>query len=104
MVQTIRRATHHSAVRARRAQERVSRWGVGAAARASAAAGAAGARARALRERAHTGGREAGLATAEYAIVTVAAAGFAGLLIVILRSPEVRESLLDIVRSALSVG
>ena len=47
--------------------------------------------------------REAGMATAEYAIATVAAAGFAGLLVVILRSAEVRELLLGIIRSALSV-
>ncbi|MBN0039437.1 DUF4244 domain-containing protein [Cellulosimicrobium cellulans] len=47
---------------------------------------------------------EAGLATAEYAIATVAAAGFAGLLIVVLKSGEVRELLLGIVRSALSLG
>ncbi|WP_298459188.1 DUF4244 domain-containing protein [uncultured Cellulomonas sp.] len=46
---------------------------------------------------------EAGMATAEYAIATVAAAGFAGLLVVILRSAEVRELLLGIIRSALSV-
>ena len=49
-------------------------------------------------------GREDGLATAEYAIATVAAAGFAGLLIVVLRSGEVREMLLGLVRSALSLG
>ncbi|WP_372592916.1 DUF4244 domain-containing protein [Actinotalea sp.] len=47
--------------------------------------------------------RDAGMATAEYAIVTVAAAGFAGLLLVILRSDEVRSLLLGIVRSALAV-
>jgi len=47
---------------------------------------------------------ESGLATAEYAIATVAAAGFAGLLIVVLKSGEVREMLLGIVRSALSLG
>ncbi|MGW6263823.1 DUF4244 domain-containing protein [Cellulosimicrobium funkei] len=47
---------------------------------------------------------EGGLATAEYAIATVAAAGFAGLLIVVLKSGEVREMLLGIVRSALSLG
>jgi hypothetical protein len=46
---------------------------------------------------------ETGMATAEYAIATVAAAGFAGLLIVILRSGEVRELLLGIIRSALSL-
>ncbi len=47
--------------------------------------------------------RDAGMATAEYAIVTVAAAGFAGLLLVILRSEEVRALLLGIVRSALAI-
>jgi hypothetical protein len=46
---------------------------------------------------------ETGMATAEYAIATVAAAGFAGLLVVILRSGEVRELLLGIIRSALSL-
>ncbi|KGM08329.1 hypothetical protein N869_11775, partial [Cellulomonas bogoriensis 69B4 = DSM 16987] len=44
---------------------------------------------------------DTGMATAEYAIATVAAAGFAGLLILILRSDEVRELLLGIVRGAL---
>lgn len=47
-------------------------------------------------------GPQSGLATAEYAIVLVAAAGFAGLLVVILRSDPVREMLLGIVRDALS--
>ena len=46
---------------------------------------------------------DAGMATAEYAIVTVAAAGFAGLLVLILRSDEVRQLLFGIVRGALSV-
>ncbi|HLS48855.1 MAG TPA: DUF4244 domain-containing protein [Actinomycetaceae bacterium] len=46
---------------------------------------------------------EAGMATAEYAIATLAAAGFAGLLLVILRSAEVREFLLGIVQRALQV-
>ena len=46
---------------------------------------------------------EQGSATAEYAIATMAAVGFAGLLVVILRSNEVRGLLLDIIRSALSV-
>ena len=45
-----------------------------------------------------------GMATVEYAIATVAAAGFAGLLLVILRSDEVRGMLLDIIRSALAFG
>ena len=62
-------------------------------------AGALRARWRALQERA-----EAGMATAEYAIGTLAAVGFAGLLLVILRSEQVRSMLLGIVQSALSVG
>ena len=49
------------------------------------------------------GQAEAGMATAEYAIATVAAAGFAGLLVVILRSNEVRGLLLGIIRGALSL-
>jgi len=47
---------------------------------------------------------EEGSATAEYAIATMAAVGFAGLLVVILRSDEVRGILMGIVRSALSIG
>lgn len=47
--------------------------------------------------------RDAGMATAEYAIVMIAAVGFAGLLIVILSSAEVRETLTSLVRDALSV-
>lgn len=47
---------------------------------------------------------EAGLATAEYALATVAAAGFAGLLIALLRSGEVQALLSGIIRTALSVG
>ena len=46
---------------------------------------------------------EQGSATAEYAIATMAAVGFAGLLVVILRSNEVRAMLLDIIRNALSI-
>lgn len=48
-------------------------------------------------------GPDAGMATAEYALVTVAAAGLAGLLIVILRSPEVRGLLLGLIRGALTL-
>lgn len=47
---------------------------------------------------------ELGMATAEYAIATLAAVGFAGLLVVIMRSDEVRGFLLGIIRSALSIG
>ena len=46
--------------------------------------------------------RELGMATAEYAVVTLAACGFAGLLVALLRSDTVRELLLGIIRRALS--
>ena len=46
---------------------------------------------------------DAGMATAEYAVVMIAAVGFAGLLVLILSSGEVREALLSLVRDALSV-
>jgi len=45
-----------------------------------------------------------GAATAEYAITIMAAVGFAGLLVVILRSGEVQAILTGLVTSALSVG
>lgn len=45
-----------------------------------------------------------GAATAEYAIVTLAAVAFAGLLVAILRSEEVRSLLLGVVQHALSLG
>ncbi|MEO6942549.1 MAG: DUF4244 domain-containing protein [Terrimesophilobacter sp.] len=48
--------------------------------------------------------REDGAATAEYAIVTLAAVAFAGLLVAILRSDEVRGLLLELVQRALSFG
>ncbi len=47
---------------------------------------------------------ERGAATAEYAVATMAAVGFAGLLVVILRGDEVRGILTELVRNALSVG
>lgn len=46
---------------------------------------------------------EAGMATAEYAIATLAAVGFAGLLVFILRSDEVRGFLLTLIRTALAL-
>ncbi len=46
---------------------------------------------------------ELGMATAEYAICTLAAVGFAGILVVILKSDEVRGFLLNIIRAALSL-
>lgn len=45
---------------------------------------------------------DTGAATAEYAIATMAAVGFAGLLVVIMRSDEVRGILFDLVKSALT--
>ena len=47
---------------------------------------------------------EEGAATAEYAVVLVAATGFAALLVPIMKSETVRKMLLDIVKQALSVG
>jgi len=44
------------------------------------------------------------MATAEYAIATIAAVGLAGLLIVILKSDMVRGLLERIISSALSIG
>lgn len=49
-------------------------------------------------------GDDNGMATAEYAVATLAAVGFAGLLLTVLRGPEVQELLLDLVRRALAVG
>lgn len=48
-------------------------------------------------------GSQAGMATAEYAIATLAAVGFAGLLVFILRSDEVRGFLLNLIRTALAL-
>ncbi|MFM6971578.1 MAG: DUF4244 domain-containing protein [Rhodoluna sp.] len=45
---------------------------------------------------------ETGAATAEYAIATMAAVGFAGLLVVIMRSEEARTILFNLVQSALT--
>ena len=46
--------------------------------------------------------RDDGAATAEYAITIMAAVGFAGLLVVIMRSAEVQQILTDLVRHALA--
>jgi hypothetical protein len=43
-----------------------------------------------------------GAITAEYAIATMAAVAFAGLLVMVLRSEEVRGLIFDVVASALS--
>ena len=45
--------------------------------------------------------RDDGMATVEYALVTVAAAAFAAVLIAIIKSPEVRSALASLVGQAL---
>lgn len=57
----------------------------------------------ALPRRARRRRGDAGMATAEYAIATLAACGFAALLVAILASGEVRALLLGLVQRALSV-
>lgn len=47
---------------------------------------------------------EKGAATAEYAIITVAAVGIAGLLALVLRSDEVRALLTELVHRALTIA
>ncbi|TQK20256.1 uncharacterized protein DUF4244 [Microbacterium sp. SLBN-154] len=47
---------------------------------------------------------DTGAATAEYAIATMAAVAFAGLLVLIMRSDEVRGILTELVRRALTVA
>jgi Protein of unknown function (DUF4244) len=46
---------------------------------------------------------ETGAVTAEYAIATIAAVGFAALLVVLLRSDVVRGLLTDLIRHALAI-
>jgi hypothetical protein len=57
-----------------------------------------------MRRRLPTLGDDTGAATAEYAITIMAAVGFAGLLVVILKSGEVQAFLTGLIRTALSVG
>ncbi|MBF1664342.1 MAG: DUF4244 domain-containing protein [Rothia mucilaginosa] len=59
---------------------------------------------KALEGYAPAGDPEEGASTAEYGIVMLAAVGFAGLLVLILKSDEVRSMLMDIVRNALSIA
>lgn len=47
--------------------------------------------------------RDRGMSTAEYAVGTVAAAAFAGLLFKIVTSPEIHRLLLGIIRRALNL-
>ena len=46
---------------------------------------------------------ESGLATAEYAVATIAAVGFAGLLIAVLKSDPVQQALAGLINTALSI-
>jgi hypothetical protein len=59
-------------------------------------------RTRILRRLVARAARDDGAATAEYAITIMAAVGFAGLLVVIMRSAEVQQILPDLVRNALA--
>lgn len=59
---------------------------------------------RAARLFAEANADDTGAATAEYAIATMAAVAFAGMLVVIMRSDEVRGILTDLVRRALTVA
>lgn len=65
--------------------------------------GAAAADARRVRRPGKLVGSERGMATAEYAIATLAAVGFAGILVFIMRSDEVRGFLLNLIRTALAL-
>lgn len=56
------------------------------------------------RMRAVLRGREIGMTTAEYAVGTVAACGFGGILYKILTSPEVAKMLRDLIARALSIA
>lgn len=47
-------------------------------------------------------GQEHGMSTAEYAVGTVAAVGFGGLLVKLLTSPEVQQLLFSIIQKALT--
>ena len=52
----------------------------------------------------HRARGDEGMSTAEYAVGTVAAAAFAGLLFKIVTSPEVRTLLLGIIRKSLQLA
>nr|WP_051760888.1 DUF4244 domain-containing protein [Herbidospora cretacea] len=52
------------------------------------------------------GGRraDAGMSTAEYAVGTIAACGFAGLLFKVVTSPDVQQMLVSLVQKALALA
>jgi hypothetical protein len=59
---------------------------------------------RAARRRVSSGVNEAGMTTAEYAIGTLAACGFAALLVAILKGNQVKGLLLGVITKALALG
>lgn len=61
-------------------------------------------RARSLRMAVRHVADDEGAATAEYVIATMAAVGLAGVLVMILRGDAVKEILMELVRTALSVA
>ncbi|WP_342778453.1 DUF4244 domain-containing protein [Herbidospora galbida] len=60
--------------------------------------------ARVLAERAGPARTDAGMSTAEYAVGTVAACGFAGLLFKVVTSPDVQQLLVSLVQKALALA
>lgn len=48
--------------------------------------------------------RDSGAVTAEYAVVIIAATGFAALLVAILKSDAIRTTLTELVKKALKIG
>ena len=56
-----------------------------------------------LSARLHGADAEAGMTTAEYAVGTVAACGFGGVLVTVLKEPAVHDLLLKAVKSAFDV-
>jgi hypothetical protein len=56
-----------------------------------------------LVQRSRAYGYDRGMATAEYAVGLIAACGFAGLLVAIMKSSEMKTLLFGIIRKALSV-
>jgi hypothetical protein len=56
-----------------------------------------------LVQRSRAYGYDSGMATAEYAVGLIAACGFAGLLVAIMKSSEMKTLLFGIIRKALSV-
>ena len=59
---------------------------------------------RRLAARLTTAGAEAGMTTAEYAVGTVAACGFGGILFKVITSPEILGLLRDVIASAFKLS